>query len=407
MAINRLLQLENGIGLSKVVVCTGLTAPAIIHPIVHGEPALTAQAFYYLDHLDSVAQVRFEKDQDVLSDDKIEFLIDNYLFEYSKKHPESRMSFKVLEGKFWQDDAHDHYLLADRGLTKVLVADVLNDEAVHSIEAIDPGDTVDLQDWDIGRNYIKDSLHRHIENVTGVLEKKVMAVIMPSANRDGYMGKMRVVKPELGLIDYDSAMALTDLSLRQISEQAESAALGWRGDHSLPVERIVAKKFHNPVMLSHYFSGLHELNALKSFVGLYNVLEYYFEEAPGILGKDARSEKNQLECVVELLVTDQEVSGFIGSLGAKQIALIKADLPTSSGIKINKYDDMAGAGKDLARWLYEIRCAVVHSKKTRKGQLTPTFEPYTAESQALRWVVPVIRWLAVKCIEKDSDLNSY
>lgn len=407
MAINRLLQLENGIGLSKVVVCSGLNVPAIIHPMVHGEPALTAQAFYYLDHLDTVAQVRFETEQDVLSDDKIEFLIDNYLFEYSKRHPESRMSFKVLEGKFWQDDAHDHYLIADRGLTKVLVADVLNDEAVHSIEAIDPDDTVDLQDWDIGRNYIKDGLDRYIEHVTGVLEKKVMAIIMPSANRDGYMGKMRVVKPELSLIDYDSAMALTDLSLRQISEQAESVTLGWRGDHSLPVERIVATKFHNPVMLSHYFSGLHELNPLKSFVGFYNVLEYYFEEAPGILRKDARTEKLQLECVVELLVTDQEVSGFIGSLGAKKLATIKTDLPTTSGIKISRYDETAGAGKDLARWLYEIRCAVVHSKKTRKGQLTPAFEPYTAESQALISVTPVIRWLAVKCIEKDSDLNSY
>ena len=111
--------------------------------------------------------------------------------------------------------------------------------------------------------------------------------------------------------------------------------------------------------------------------------------------------------MVELLVTDQEVSEFIGSLDTKEIALIKADLPTSSGIKIDKYNDAAGAGKGLARWLYEIRCAVVHSKKTRKGQLTPTFEPYTAESQALRRVAPVIRWLAVKCVEKDSDLNSY
>ncbi|SCX65804.1 hypothetical protein SAMN03159507_03173 [Pseudomonas sp. NFACC32-1] len=407
MAINRLLQLENGIGLSKVVVCTGLTTPAIIHPVVHGEPALTAQAFYYLDHLDSVAKVRFETEQDVLSDEKIEFLIDNYLFEYSKNHPESRMSFKVLEGKFWQDDAHDHYLLADRGLTKVFVADVLNDEAVHSIEAINPEDSVDLQDWDIGRNYIKDCLYSYIDKVTGVLEKKVMAIIMPSAGRDGCMGKMRVVKPELSLLDYDSAMALANISLSQISEQAKSASLGWRGDHSLPVERIVATKFHNPVMLSHYFSGLHELNALKSFVGFYNVLEYYFEEAPRILGEDARSEKLQLECVVKLLLTDQEIIGFIGSLGVEENTFIKSDLPTSSGIKISKYDATAGAGKDLARWLYEIRCAVVHSKKTRKGQLTPTFEPYTAESQSLRRISPVIRWLAVKCIEKDGTLNSY
>lgn len=407
MGSNRLLQLENGKGLAKVVVCSGLTAPVVIHPMVHGEPALTAQAFYYLDQLESVAKLRFETAAEELPDDKIELLMDNYLFEYSKIHPESRMSFKVLEGNLWQQDGSDNYLLADGGLTRILAVDCANDPTVLSLQAIDPEDRVDLQDWDIGRNYIEDCLDSYIISLTKVLDKKVHARILPGYRGDGYFGNMRVVEPDRSLLDYRSAMALSDISFYNVFKREDSDYLKTSHDHFLPVERVTATRFHNPVMLSHYFSGMHELNSLKSYVGFYNVLEYYFEEAPRILKKNARTEKHQLECVVELLVTDKEVCEFLQGMDAESLKLIKSDLRTSSGMSINKYDSKNGPNKDLARWLYEIRCAIVHSKKTHKGKLAPAFEPYTAESQALRKVSLVIRWLAVRCIERDSLLNVY
>lgn len=409
MAINTTLQLTNGEGLARVVVCSGLSHRVIIHPIVHGEPVLTAQAFYYLDQLESVAKIRFENGEERLSDAKMEYLIDNYLFEYSKLHPESSMTFKVLKGKFLRYDSRSHYLDVDQGLTQALAVDILNDECVESVTAVDKEDMIDLQDWDIGRNYARDCLTPYIEELTKALNKKVNVVIQPSSERDGHLGKMRVIKTEPGLINYNTAMALADICIRDISNTDTTVRVGWMGFgepmDQLPLERLTAKNFHNPAMLSHYFSGLHEINTLKRFTGFYNVLEYYFEEAPQLLGSQAKTEKSQLECVTKLLVTDIEILQFIADMPPKQSAFIAADLQTSSGVNINGFNSANGTVTDLARWIYEIRCAVIHSKKTRRGITTPTFEPYTATAQDLQNVLPIIRWLAIKCIEKDTFLN--
>lgn len=411
MAITTVLQLENGVGLQKVVAFSGLSFPMILHPMVHGEPALTAQAFYYLSQLDTVAKIRFETAEDKLSDSEIEYLVDNYLFEYSKRHPESALTFKVVKGKFWHEDGRGHYLSVDQGLTEVLAVDVHNDESVLSVASIDSGDQVDLNDWDIGRNYAKDCLDAYVASLTEALGKKVFVRILPSKYRDGYWGKLRVIKPAEDLINFNTAMAMGDISIRDFGKADTEVKVGWHGIEeplaTLSVERVVAARFHNPVMLSHFFSGVHELNALKSFVGLYNVIEYYFEEAPRILGRVAQAEKQQIECVLDLLVTDAEVNGFIAALPKQSASFICADLKTSSNVDIAAFNAANGASKDLARWLYEIRCAVIHSKKTRKGIITATFEPYTSAAQSLSNILPVIRWLAVKCIEADGSLNSY
>jgi hypothetical protein len=382
----------------------------IIHPIVHGEPVLTAQAFYYLEQLHSVAKVRFENHEDSLSVEKLEYLIDNYLFEFSKQHSDSNMTFKVTTGKFWHDDVSDHYLNVDQGLTEVLVVDARNDECVLSVEPIDANDRIDLHDWDIGRNYTKECLEPYVKNLTGVLEKKISVQIMPSDDRDGYFGKIRVVKTDHQLINYHTAVQLADLCISNISSAATEAGVGGYGvfepSYTLPIERVTTTRCHNPVMLSHYFSGLHELNAMKSFVGFYNVLEYYFEEAPRLLNRSAATERLQIESVLEILVTNSEIQSHIISLPRGSQKFIDSDITTSSGVIISALDSKSKTmQKELARWLYDIRCAVIHSKKTRKGAPTATFEPYTSASQTLSHVIPIIRWLAVKCIEKDSALN--
>ncbi|CAM3481397.1 hypothetical protein BZK31_17760 [Pseudomonas floridensis] len=410
MAINSVMQLENSVGLGRVIVCSGLSFPVIIHPIVHGEPVLTAQAFYYLEQLHSVAKVRFENHEDSLAEADLEYLIDNYLFEFSKRHPDSNMTFKVMTGKFWHDDVSDHYLDVDQGLTEVLVVDARNDDCVLGIEAIDAEDRIDLYDWDIGRNYTKECLQPYVESLTKILDKKVSVQIMPSSDRDGYFGKMRVVKTDYELIDYHTALQLADLCIRNIPNTATVVDVGGYGvfipSYTLPIERITAIQYHNAVMLSHYFSGLHELNAMKSFVGFYNVLEYYFEEAPRLLQHAALTERLQIESVLALLVTDTDIQIFLQSLPPASRKVMDCDLSTSSSVSIAAFNASAGeTRKELARWLYEIRCAVIHSKKTRKGAPTATFEPYTPAAQILSHFVPTIRWLAVKCIEKDAALN--
>ncbi len=116
-------------------------------------------------------------------------------------------------------------------------------------------------------------------------------MVAPSSDRDGYLGRLRVIKAGHGLIDYWQATGLSDISLRSIPAAASTVPLARSAcaetRDSLPIERVEAHHLYEPVLLSHYFSGLKEFNPLKAFVGFYNVLEYYFEEAPLLLGRAA------------------------------------------------------------------------------------------------------------------------
>jgi hypothetical protein len=267
-----------------------------------------------------------------------------------------------------------------------------------------------LTNWNIGVNYVMDRFEPYVRGLGAVLERRIKTFVAPSAERDGYSGRLRVLKPDDGLIDYWQAIGLDNITLPFISTTATTVPLERsscaRTLGSLPIERVQAYRLYAPVLLSHYFSGLKELNPLKAFVGFYNVLEYYFEEAPLLLGRTATNERNQLHCVIELLVGDAEVQSYFASLPSDVRPILSADLPTTSGVDVRAFDFAASSLRaELARWLYEIRCAVIHSKKTRHGRPSATFEPYSAPSRVLQSVVPILRWLAVACIEKDAVLR--
>ena len=412
MAIRITLQLANSEGLMKVLVFTGLSHPLVVHPTIHGEPLLTAQAFYYLEELESVAHLRYETGKQELSEDELEYLVDNYLFEYSKTDSRSKMTFKVTRGKFWRDDPREMYVLADQGHTEALALDKANDPSVKSIEAFDPTDAIDLSDWRIGHNYVATPFHNYVDSLCDVFNKKVSVVVIPSEIRDGYLGRLRVIKCGHGLIDFFQGEALNNISIRDISPSATTIPLVTSKSSavvdSLPVERITTTKQHTPILLSHYFSGLKEDNPLKSYVGFYNVLEYYFGEAPTLVGRSAKEESGQLLCVLKLLTTDTGIANFIAALGLHLSNAISSELQTSSGVAIRGLSTAPPNGyrAELARWLYEIRCSIVHSKKTRKGKPTATFEPYSTAAKNVKIALPLVRWLSILCIEKDYALRN-
>lgn len=412
MAIVVTLQLANSEGLMKVLVFTGLSHPIVVRPTIHGEPLLTAQAFYYLEELESVAHLRYETGKRELSPDELEYLIDNYLFEYSKSDPQSKMTFKVTRAKFWHDDPAEMYVLADQGHTAALALDMANDPSVKSIEALDPNDSIDFSDWRIGQNYVAKHFHHYVDSLCDVFDKKVSVVTLPSRMRDGYLGRLRVIKCEHGLIDFFQGEALENISIRAISSSATVipllASKSSATADSLPIERITTTKQHTPILLSHYFSGLKEDNPLKSFVGFYNVLEYYFEEAPILVRRSARTELEQLLCVIELLATDTDIQNLLSGLGSCLSCAINEDLQTSSGVAIRGFSAAPPISyrAEMARWLYEIRCSIVHSKKTRKGNPVATFEPYSPAARNVNIALPLVKWLSILCIEKDHALRN-
>lgn len=389
----------------------GLSHSVLVHPTVHGEPLITAQAFYYLEQLESVAEIRFEHGDIMLTHQQMEYLVDNYLFEYSKLNKGSKISTKLVEGKYWLSDVYEMYMQYDQRNTEALVLDSLNDESVHEIKSLDPNDDTDFNDWCVVKNYSDSIFNSYLKSMSELLNKKVFAFVSPTENTDGYIGKLRLLKPDHGLIDYYQAQRIDYLTTRDIKQGCDSIDIKSNTSEtaieSISIRRIQLEKEFSPLLLSYYFSGLREYNQLLAFVGFYNVLEYYFEEAPALLNKTAKVEMAQLKCVIELLASCDDIENFITAQEPEMIAKLKSNIKTSSSVEISKLSPASKSDNinDLGRWLYEIRCAIVHSKKTRRGQATAIFEPYSSQAQNISPAIPILKWLAVLCIEKDHALT--
>jgi hypothetical protein len=413
MGHHALLQLSGSKGIGRFVLFKGLKYTVLVKPTVYGNPVLSVQGIYFLEQMECAAHVRDEDDLSQ-SESELEYILDNYLFEFAKQHPETRMTFRVAEGMFWQDDLSSMYHSADHMLTETLALDQLNDTSVLQIDALDPADNIDLNEWDIGANYAKAVLAEYVENISTLLQKKVLVKVVPSEERDGYFGKLRVVKPQAPYIDVFQATALENVDPSSLGAThnddvptsfrlSDSATYGCEPE--LHVEKITATKTYTPILLSHFFSGVKETNPLKAYLAYYNILEYYFEEAPALLSRNVRTELEQLKCVMELLTTEAEVAAKLTSIDPDIRFAIASPLLPSVGPAILGVDlAQPSLRGELARWLYEIRCAVVHSKKTRRGSPASGFEPYTAAANSVSVGVEIARWLAILCIEKDHDL---
>jgi hypothetical protein len=202
MASNVMLQLADGEGLMSVVIFSGLLHPMIMHPAIYGEPALTAQAFYYLEEIGAAAQLHFEDGQKQLSNEAI-----------------------------------------DQGHTPSLALDALNDPHVSHIEPVDPSDRIDLTDWNIGVNYVMDRFEPYVHDVGAVISKRIKTLVAPSSDRDGYFGRLRVLKPDRGLIDYWQASGLSNIRLRSIPATTTTAVRDSLRRHSLQEDPARASKF--------------------------------------------------------------------------------------------------------------------------------------------------------------------
>ena len=146
-----LLPLTNARGLGKVTFFNGLDFPVVMKPSLMGEPILTAQAYYFLERIDSVVATSFPVNQEPSIRD-LEYIIDNYLFEYSKKHPDEKITSKITEFVFWQDDPDNAYFSYDWKLTECLALDTLNDPSI--IDCKDPTRAMnEIFDWLLYRPY--------------------------------------------------------------------------------------------------------------------------------------------------------------------------------------------------------------------------------------------------------------
>jgi hypothetical protein len=133
MSHHALLQLSGSKGIGRFVLFKGLKYTVLVKPTVYGNPVLAVQGIYFLEQMECAAHVRDEDDLSQ-SESELQYVLDNYLFEFAKEHPETRMTFRVAEGMFWQEgDLSSMYNSADQMLTETLALDKLNDTSVLQI----------------------------------------------------------------------------------------------------------------------------------------------------------------------------------------------------------------------------------------------------------------------------------
>lgn len=380
MAINLKLQLSEGKGLGRALVFHGLDFNVVVHPTIHGEPILTSQAFYYLDEMESVAEIRFENSKHELDSHKLEYIVDNYLFKYSALNTKSKISTKVTDPKYWRDDTSGMYMRYDQGNTEALVLDIHNDESVLSIETLEESDKTVFNDWCLVKNYSDEIIEKYVSSMSDLVQKKILIKAVPTSDRDGYFGKKRLLECNEGLLDYHQAQCIDySFSPRDVTPDKTEVVL--KSQHNnifdvyVPVETIRLEKKFDPMLLSYYFSGLKEINPLISFIGFYNVLEYYFEEAPRIIEKQAKNEKKQLECVVQWLVGEHEITDFFNAKGSDYKLIVKREIETSTEVKIQGFNiEINERARNLSIWLYSIKVCNYSFKKEPQWRCDCNFQ---------------------------------
>jgi len=415
MAINFEYPLTNSEGMEKVISFEGLEFPIVISPTLLGEPLLTAQAFYYLNKLESVAKIRFEKEEDIPSHNsrielerRIEYIIDNYLFAYSKKHPFEHITSKITNFKYWKNDGYTQ-IGYDNNNTKALALDVLNDDSIIEVSSEDKPSKEDWNDWCLVSNYTSEYLENYIDNMKSLLDKKVD--LETDNHEELGTGKktLPLITVDKSILNYHQALMLDVISSDNLRKKDNSVIIS-RGMESnnnfiLPLETFNVDKYYDAELLSYYFAGIREHLPISKFRSFYNVVEYFFEEAPSKIGVKAKYEREQLKCVIKWIVGDKSLLDIIFSMKNLDLSNIQRNMETSSGTRIKGLNLISNKEieESLATWIYEIRCAIIHSKKTRKGKVESRFVPYSFDEEIVSVSIPILQKLAVMCIEKESE----
>lgn len=400
-------QLHESKGLCRIIYFSGLEFDLILHPYVYGEPLVTTQPLYFLEDIGSIAKLSVEHPKKI-TDIEMEYLIDNYLFEYSLSDETSKVCAKITDPAFWHPDYSDFYQYHDKRNTRALTLDPYNDDSILEITDID-GNEWAFSDYCFPKEFIDDALSESALKIKAIYERKIIVKIIPNWERDGYFGKLRLVECDGTLLDYTQALNLDcinfynikDKSVFRVESNLDKSVL------ELSIQNINCNQRYSPTLLSYYFSGLRERNCLLSFMGYYNVLEHCFEEASIILKNHNTSEKISLRMVLSLISTHGELFEFITSSSLDLACNIAKDIETSSGVKIKGVvvNNDSSALENISDWLYAIRCAVIHSKKRRRGKIEAIFEPYSSQSENISSALKVIKWLSQKCILKYDELS--
>lgn len=409
--------LTNAKGIGKIILFKGLSHPMVLTPSILGEPVFTAQPFYFLNEMDCVMKIRFENPHDDMPEfktteelnDFIENLIDNYLFEYSKQYPESKITSKITNYSYWKNDLNEAYFFCDRMNIRYLALDTLNDSSILSCRDSETG--MGFDDWFLLKNYKEWSFEEYIDDLKKLFTKTVEVEVEDHRALGTGKFSLPLVEANPTVLTFHQAQMFDVVSTRDFNEDQNyydvNRGITSKDNFRVEQEVIEATKYHDKELLAYFFSALRDKSPITQFRNLYNVLEFFFEEAPQKIGVNAKFEREMIKAVFTWSIDDSELLSFLNSLSPSILSAITSEQTTSSGIAIEGINlSSTDIGTEVSNRVYEIRNACMHSKKTRKGSPTARFVPTSKEEEILRHEFWLMHWLAVKVIEKDTEERS-
>jgi len=409
MSLHYIYPITNSRGLGKVIYFSGLMFPVVVTPSIFGEPILTAQPFYFLEQLEAVVRMEFKTESDLPPAksrghlEKIfEYVIDNYLFAYSKKHPSSKLTSKLTEFRFWEENPDDHYFKYDGRISECLVLDTLNDDSIIDCKDANHPSKEVWYDWCLFKNYASGIHEEYVTKLKEAMRHNVLVKTKDRSSLGTGEQNLPIIKTQSSPLTLDQVEMFE--CIRPVQKFPEKAkCLIHRGTESssnfeVPVEAIATTSYYNPELLSYYFCALRDHSPLAQFRNFFNVVEFFFED------DSTSKERKQLEAVIRWVTTAEDLMRIIQSLPSAIITRIAQKRTASNGAVISALTlNAADIITEFSNRLYEIRCACVHSKQKRKGQKTLRFVPATSDEEIIWDELPMIQWLAAKCIEKQTS----
>ena len=403
--------LTNSKGLDRIILFKGLEFDVVVTPSVLGEPVISAQPFYFLQDLDAVAKIRLETRADVeLAESRggvegfIEYLLDNYLFAYSKRHPESKLTSKVYTGKFWRNDLSEAYWPHDNMNTACLEVDMLNDPAIIECKDSTTGD--EYYEYCIAKEYTAPIFDEYLDKLKEVFSKEAYLKTENHSALGTGEYKLPVILNASRMFTYHEATSFEAVDVRDfdVNSSFYTVSRGLSGSgFQFPQEVVIATEHHDRELLAYYHSALRDHSPLTRFRNLYNVIEFFFEDAADIKSVQDRIERNMIKAVFQLVTKDDELLRAILQMGTEVASQLTTNQLTSSGVEISGMDlSSDGVVTRFAERTYEVRNACMHSKKTRRGIAQARFVPSSVEEEFLRIEGKVLQWIAVKVIEWDT-----
>ncbi|PZU96013.1 MAG: hypothetical protein DCE90_11335 [Pseudanabaena sp.] len=263
-------------------------------------------------------------------------------------------------------------------------------------------------DWFLLKNYKEWGFEEYINNLRKLFLKNVEVEVENHQALGTGKYKLPLVKANQTILTYHQAQMFDIVSSRDFKEERQYYPInrGIPSSDNFRVEQevVLADKYHNKDLLAYFFSALRDKSPLTQFRNLYNVLEFFFEEAPQRIGATARIEREMIKAVFSWAIIDSELRLFLNNLPSNVLCAITSEQITTSGISIQGIDlNSTTIGDEVSKRVYEIRNACMHSKKTRGGNPTARFVPTSKEEEILRNEFWLMHWLAIKVIEKDTE----